>query len=174
MSDILRKIIYNIYGWQFTSVLLCAAVMLIVWTLINVFAPKKLCKALSFIIAATNIIAIVFFTVSNRSTNSERSYRFAPFIHYFSSLSGRETLWLNAFFFLPLGLSLPYLLPDKIQRKALATILIAAAFSTCIEAVQFIFKLGLCETDDVIMNTLGAAIGTLSYIATRRINARKE
>ena len=174
MSDLLRSIIYNIYGWQFNSVLICAVVMLIVWTLINVFAPKKLSKVLSFIIAATNITAIVFFTVSNRSTNSERSYRFVPFIHYYSSLSGRETLWLNAFFFLPLGLSLPYLLPDKIQRKALTTILIAAAFSTCIEAVQFIFKLGLCETDDVIMNTLGAAIGTLSYIATRRINARKE
>ena len=174
MSDLLRSIIYNIYGWQFNSVLIYAVVMLIVWTLINVFAPKKLSKVLSFIIAATNITAIVFFTVSNRSTNSERSYRFVPFIHYYSSLSGRETLWLNAFFFLPLGLSLPYLLPDKIQRKALTTILIAAAFSTCIEAVQFIFKLGLCETDDVIMNTLGAAIGTLSYIATRRINARKE
>ena len=67
-----------------------------------------------------------------------------------------------------------FFLISPLRRKEPTTILIAAAFSTCIEAVQFIFKLGLCETDDVIMNTLGAAIGTLSYVATQRINARKE
>ena len=111
--------------------------------------------------------------MTNRSTNYERAVRLVPFIHYLINSSGRETLWLNAFIFLPLGLSLPFLLPDNIKRKALATILIAAVFSICIEAVQFVFKLGLCETDDVLMNTFGAAIGTFSYIVAQRITSQK-
>ena len=36
--------------------------------------------------------------------------------------------------------------------------------STCVLNPEYIFALGLCETDDVIINTLGAVIGTVSSI----------
>ncbi len=118
---------------------------------------------------AANFTVIVFFTVSNRTIRAEHPYRLILFAHYFTSQSGIEALWLNAFFFLPLGLSLPYILLEKIKHKVLVTIIIAFTFSTMIEAIQYIFALGLCETDDVIMNTLGAAIGTVSYIVCTKL-----
>ena len=136
IGDLLRKIIYTIYGWQFTTVLIFAGIMLIAWTLINRYLPGKLCKVFNYIVTAANFTVIVFFTMSNRTVTAERPHRLIPFVHYFTSQSGIETLWLNAFFFLPLGLSMPYILPDKIRHKALVTIIIAFAFSTMIEAIQ--------------------------------------
>ena len=60
---------------------------------------------------------------------------------------------------------MPFLLPETVKNKSRTTILIACAFSLIIEIIQYTFKLGLAETTDVIMNTLGAALGTISYIA---------
>ena len=174
IGDLLRKIIYTIYGWQLPTVLIFACIMLIAWTLINRYLPGKLCKVFNYIVTAVIFTVIVFFTMSNRTVRTERPYRLIPFAHYFTSQSGIETLWLNAFFFLPLGLSLPYILPGKIKHKATTTIMAALVFSTLIEAVQYIFALGLCETDDVIMNTLGAAIGTMSYIACTKLSKVKD
>lgn len=173
MADLLRKIIYTIYGWQFTTVLICSLILLIIWTLLNAFVPKKICKAINLISLIVIIIAIGFFTVTNRSSNYECSIRLVPFIHYLTNPSGRETLWLNAFIFFPMGLSLPFLLPEKVKRKALVTILIADVFSICIESVQFVFKLGWCETDDVLMNTFGAMIGTVSFVIVSVINGKE-
>jgi glycopeptide antibiotics resistance protein len=39
-----------------------------------------------------------------------------------------------------------------------------------IEFVQFCLCLGLCENDDVFMNTLGAVIGTVSYVLQGKLN----
>ena len=44
----------------------------------------------------------------------------------------------------------------------------AFLFSISIEAIQYYLALGLCEVDDVIMNTLGAMIGTLAYFLSSR------
>ncbi|MBP1532710.1 MAG: VanZ family protein [Ruminococcus sp.] len=110
--------------------------MLIAWALINRYLPGKLTKAFNYAAILSNVTAILFFTLTNHIVKTERPYRLIPFAHYFTSHSGIETLWLNAFFFLPLGLSMPYILPDKIRHKALVTIITGFAFSTMIEAIQ--------------------------------------
>lgn len=165
MGECLRRIIYYIYGLPFTAIVVITAISLTAYTSINIFAPKKLCRVINLITLICITIAILFFTITNRTTSSDRATRLIPFASFKNAGFGAyQSMWLNAFFFLPMGLSLPYLLPEKMKRKVLSTILIATVFSMCIEVVQFIFKLGLCETDDVIMNTLGATIGTLSYV----------
>lgn len=60
---------------------------------------------------------------------------------------------MNAFLFVPVGLSLPNVLPPKMHPVAVA-----------VEAAQLWFHLGRCEVDDVILNTLGAAIGAAAYV----------
>lgn len=69
-----------------------------------------------------------------------------------------RTMLMNVFLFLPLGLSLPFSLP--IRHNAAVTVLFAFCLSAVIEALQYQYGLGLCEVDDVIMNTLGSWIGT--------------
>ncbi len=70
---------------------------------------------------------------------------------------------MNIFLFVPLGLALPFTLPAKWKHNFLWAILIGLAFSCIIEALQYILALGRCEIDDVIMNTIGVAIGALAY-----------
>lgn len=175
MSYFLRIIIYFVYGWNLLTVILWTIISIILWMLINKRVTKKTSRLLNWIILSVITIAIVFFTVTGRSVQAERRIHLVPFMSYIVSHgSGRETIWLNAFFFLPIGLSLPFLLPDKVKNKPRATILIACVFSLAIEIIQYAFKLGLAETTDVIMNTLGAALGTISYIAANHKKEKSE
>lgn len=64
-----------------------------------------------------------------------------------------RAMLMNAFLFVPVGLSLPNVLPPKTHPVAVA-----------VEAAQLWFHLGRCEVDDVILNTLGAAIGAAAYV----------
>jgi len=64
----------------------------------------------------------------------------------------------NALFFLPLGMYLSFL---NVTKKAWHGILIGLTVSIAFEAVQFAFKIGASDITDVIMNTLGTAIGVL-------------
>ena len=60
---------------------------------------------------------------------------------------------LNVLFFIPYGLLFPW--KDNWKRVFVT----AMVLSLLIELSQFIFNLGWCEVDDVIINTLGAMIG---------------
>lgn len=73
-----------------------------------------------------------------------------------------RSMLMNVFLFVPLGLSLPFVLgrgrfPDVIS------IVVALAISAGIEYLQYSYALGRCEVDDVIMNTLGAAVGCMAH-----------
>ena len=82
---------------------------------------------------------------------------------------------MNALLFVPLGLSMPYCLSKKpYKRNVFITIGFAAVLSAGIEFLQYCYRLGRCETDDVIANTLGAAIGTLSYLLYMKILKNQE
>ena len=67
-----------------------------------------------------------------------------------------EGILLNILLYFPLGYLLPVLFPNL---KTWHIILIGCLCSIATEAAQYIFKLGWCETDDVIHNTLGTALG---------------
>lgn len=106
-------------------------------------------------------------TVFSRSIgNYELELRpFYTFVMAQTQVEYYRTFFMNALLFVPLGLSMPYVLSKK-PRKWLVfvTICFACVLSAGIEFWQYYYYLGRCETDDVIANTLGAAIGTLSYL----------
>lgn len=54
--------------------------------------------------------------------------------------------------------------PDYEIVRLAVTVVFAMLLSIGIEAAQLWFHLGRCEVDDVIMNTLGAAIGAAAYV----------
>lgn len=67
---------------------------------------------------------------------------------------------LNILLFFPFGYLLPRLFP---RLRWWQVILLGLAFSLCIELLQLITRLGYADVDDLINNTLGAAIGFLCY-----------
>ena len=71
--------------------------------------------------------------------------------HAFINLIG------NVVMFIPLGFFLPKLW--KWQQKLLRTLLTTALIILLVELTQMFTLVGTCDTDDLILNTLGAAIG---------------
>ena len=174
MSDLIKDIFKDIYYWSYFRIITCVIIGFVIYTLVNLYAPQKLRRVFNILIFICITVTIIFYTLTNRSEKDERSIRLIPFKRLFiHKYAAPKSIWLNAFFFFPYGLSLPYILSDKFKRKVLITILSAACFSLFIEIMQYIFKLGHFETDDVIMNTFGAAIGSLSYIAAIKLRARR-
>ncbi|MCI5863419.1 VanZ family protein [Howardella ureilytica] len=67
----------------------------------------------------------------------------------------------NIIAFVPFG----FLLPIMSNRKLVwwSTILISAGASALIEMMQYVTKLGTCDIDDFILNTLGGILGYVCY-----------
>lgn len=80
-------------------------------------------------------------------------------------------LILNILLYYPLGYLLPILFP-KLRPKHV--VLIGCFCSIFTEATQYLLKLGWCETDDVIHNTLGTAIGVWVWCLQLRKQERNE
>ena len=68
---------------------------------------------------------------------------------------------LNILLYYPLGYLVPILFP---KFKPKHVIMIGCLCSIATEAIQYFLKLGWCETDDVIYNTLGTAIGVWVWL----------
>jgi glycopeptide antibiotics resistance protein len=66
----------------------------------------------------------------------------------------------NIGWFVPFGMLLPVLLK---RGNAFKVVALGFLFSLSIEILQFIFRKGIAELDDLILNTLGAMIGYLLY-----------
>jgi len=104
------------------------------------------------------LCAIVIF----RSTDAERCYNLIPFWSYwdygeqsyFMEMFGE--IILNVLLFVPIG----FLAGCGLERMTFKKVLfLGGGLSVFIELLQFIFKKGFCETDDVIHNVLGCMIG---------------
>ena len=112
----------------------------------------------------------------------ERELILMPFHSFVEARSQREMyreMLMNVFLFVPLGVTMPFALHKnsltvRSQRRKiiLFTIAFALILSVVIESIQFFFALGRAETDDVLCNTLGTALGTLSFLLF--LSGRKE
>ncbi len=151
--------------------------MYVIWTFVMLILKSRQRRMIAGAFFFTlSLGVILWFTVVGRSSNAGVSL--VPFISFQRAKQNDEfyrSMIMNVLLFVPFGLSLPHALPGKIKHKVLVTVLAGFLVSAGIEACQYFFSLGLCETDDVIMNTLGAFIGSTSYLlgnAVLRLNRR--
>ena len=149
----------------------------LIWTVLMILLKGKAKRIFSIIGSVLSVGVILFLTVYKRSTTEDVRISLIPFISFVKAMDEVEiyrSMLMNICLFLPLGLSLPFALFEKFKHNVLITITFAFLLSVGVEAVQFIFRLGLCETDDVIMNVLGASIGTLSFLICNGITKLKK
>lgn len=78
--------------------------------------------------------------------------------NFYSDLIG------NILLFIPLSFLLMYLF----RIKTSIVIIIALLTSLTIEMTQYFFGVGVADIDDVILNSIGAIIGSLIFIVFRR------
>lgn len=63
----------------------------------------------------------------------------------------------NVLMFIPFGMISPLIM--KWRRKPGICVLTGFCFSVCLEFMQLVTQRGHCQLDDVVMNTLGTAVG---------------
>ena len=136
----------------------CFAVLL---TIAAGIATKKWIPSLLI----SYILIILGETLLSRKPTST-GYELMPFWSY-AYAEHKSQIIANILLFIPFGS-----LAGKLWGwKAIP---IAAFISFCIEAVQLVFHLGLCELDDIIHNTLGTFIGYLPVLICRLQRRRRQ
>ena len=172
------RIFTDFYVQPMFQVYIEAIGLYLFWTVYIYFLKPEVKRIAGIIGLSISVSLILALTVLRRTSCNEISL--VPFITFKNALKEPElyrTMFMNIILFLPFGLSLPFALPNNSKHIVLLTIIIGAVFSIAIEVCQFIFSLGRCETDDVIMNTLGAFIGGTSYLTVKmfkRFGSKKD
>lgn len=97
-----------------------------------------------------------------------------PLVYLFDYETTRNIIWNivgNTAMFIPSGIVLP-IVYRKLDR--FGKVVAAGAFiSFCIEVLQLPFRSRVSDVDDLILNTLGVAIGYGIYALVRRIKHEK-
>ena len=68
---------------------------------------------------------------------------------------------LNILLFVPFGMMLPVLF---LRLPRILVVPLGLLCSLCIEAIQYLTRLGMADVDDLINNTIGALLGFLIYL----------
>lgn len=175
----------NFYAIPLQQVVLLMIIGIAIWTLLGSLCVrqgqkwKRVWQAVNVCLCILSLIVIIKKTLIGR-TAGMRQLELRPFYALTTVSYNNEayrTLLMNIFLFFPLGLTLPWALPESesVTHRIMMCALMALGFSIVIECIQFWFCLGRAETDDVICNTLGCVIGMISYLAVRiRKGARQK
>lgn len=161
------------YQWiksYFVYVILIGISLFVVQTIVVAKTEQKHQIRVTSVLAVIIYLAALFYvTLGFRQPSLEHKYNLVLFWSYEEILfqKNRFLLWenmANILAFLPLGMFLQEFAGSKM--KCYYAALAGMALSILIEAAQLVFRLGLCELDDVVHNTLGTVLG---YAAARLI-----
>ena len=165
-------IFYIVYVQPLKLIVAITIFMLIVWTIAGICFQKhtKSWRVMNGILTALSLAAILYSTIIHRTVDTTQSI---PFIRTIEHIRQQPELIremvMNVFLFFPLGLTMPYAIGNKVQRPVLITIISAFLLTCTIELIQYLSNFGNCELSDIVMNTLGAAIGSVSYLVSSRL-----
>lgn len=93
--------------------------------------------------------------------------RFVMYWDYFTFEEILTNLFGNIFAFSPFGSLLPFVRERK--TNFFSVLFATFCFSMSIESLQLIFRLGVFDVDDLLLNTIGGVIGYFGYLIVRRL-----
>ncbi len=88
-------------------------------------------------------------------------------VRYTAPLTALYLIGGNIAWFVPVGLLLPVVTDGKLRFWH--CLLCGTALSVLIEFLQYMFGVGITEIDDLILNTLGAALGYGLYALVKKL-----
>lgn len=145
------------------------------------FNHKAVMKLL-FIIYMCVLVYVVFFAEAmGRTPQDGYVYNLTPlkeikrFMKYIwdNDALGRVArlnIFGNIIAFIPFGIYLPYTSESKLGF--ISTFLYTFSLSLTIELVQLITKVGSCDVDDIILNTLGGVIGYILWYIYKKLRKK--
>lgn len=143
------------------------------------YGKEKGFHVLAIVIMIEIVVLILSATVFFRATDQNVGYNLIPFWSY--SMPTKDLQYsmcvenlMNVLMFIPLGFSLGCAYKDLGWKRI---IVVALCLSVAIEVMQFVFRKGFAEVDDVMHNTLGCIIGygiyTLIRLTYEKISKRR-
>ena len=161
----MSRLFWLIYIQPLHRIVICMILAAALWGYLgNRERGSRRWRIINAAIFAGVVTVIFYMTVYTREEGTAEAV-FIPFQSFREAKTQPElyrTMLMNVLLFFPIGLALPFVLG---KRKLSVPVTVAAAFllSALIEYLQYRYRLGRCETDDVIMNTLGALAGCAAY-----------
>ena len=166
MIDILHRFFYaSLRGFP-TGLLVGLLVVFVIGTVLflTFLGPKRGTRFSAGLLLAEYMVLILLLAVVFRKLLDVQEFHVIPFRSYWYIWEGGRFLVqvsMNVLAFVPIGL----LLGCTFGRLRWKTVLsIGGGFSLLIEVLQFVFRRGFAEFDDVFHNVLGCAIGFGAYL----------
>jgi len=162
---------FYMYSWDYVTLAIMIFVISLGFLLMKHFMKrnKKTFQIIAITAFFVYLAMVIYSAILNRDIDSASfGVSIIPFRSYKMIAEGnkdkiREVI-MNVAFFYPIGFLYCLIDTKKINYKKWPIIPMSAALSLLIELVQFVFKLGFVETDDIIHNTLGCVLGILGYM----------
>lgn len=151
-------------GYVLVALLGLAAIMALAWMINFLVKNSRDINKGALALLITYIAAVLFITILSRFdvTNTKIRMELFPGIRAMLTTGNPMRIkhsMLNIALFVPIGLLLPI-----VHRKFSSVFFAAmggAMFSTLIETVQMFAAIGECDLNDILMNTIGSAVGFL-------------
>lgn len=175
----MSRLLYLPLSKTFFIIFIACVLWVAAGIIIRKFSEKRNFSRFEMIWKILNIAALIcvsmvilHFTVFNRTPTGVHRLALRPYdtirmaIHY--GEYRREKL-LNVFAYIPVGVTSSCIFEKKKRSMPAAAVSIGFILSVVSECAQYFGTLGLAETDDVIANTAGTAIGVLIYVMCVKI-----
>lgn len=144
---------------------------------------RKVCRIFAWLAFAVYLIMLCYYLffaeLTGRTGSEEYHYNLVLFKEIKRFIRYREILGTKAVLlnlagnvvsFIPFGLFLP-LLAHRCRRFGYVTML-SFDFSLMVELIQLISKVGSFDVDDLLLNTIGGALGYICFLLADRFRNR--
>ena len=162
-SNIIYRLTLSFYEIHPLVLTFFGVIFVLVLTIINCKLSDNLRKKVNIAFFFISAVIIILLTLINRVTKNRSNY-LIPFQNVIPLTIYRiQQITLNTLLFVPIGTSLPFCLNAKTTKPIRSAIILGFVLTISIEFLQLVLKRGTFETEDIITNTLGTAVGTLSF-----------
>lgn len=180
-GESMRNMLEYIYSRRLVSVWIIIILMVFVWAGTNACSKSresgmKTMRSINLLLFVIQILAVLYITVISRKTGI-REFCIVPLYSFVIAKIESEVyraMLMNVLLFVPLGLTMPYILKGTYKKRLLVLIMNIFFFSAGIEITQYIFGLGKAEVDDVICNVIGAIIGSMAYLISEKLTKMRD
>lgn len=166
MLTLIEKIYDTTPQWLYVTLLLVLCVSaLVIFTRKGVIYIQL--KRMLTVMFAEYLVVLLCFTIIFREDDYESKIYYSLYRNYLAdNMKLLQDALVNIAMFVPVGFCTSVLLRRPWWLKIL---LLSGTLSCCIELSQYILSRGICDTNDVINNTIGGLCGYWMYRVVRMI-----